>query len=83
MLNKNQKHTSSSPPCSNCDNTGGGGIPSWCCVYSWKTGCISVRVEAQTATLGAGEFQHGQIMTSTLTLVLPVYDHLLRSEGLL
>lgn len=79
---KKWPRTWSRPTGRNHDNTRWWTISPWCCVCSRKACCIGVWFKGQTKTLGAGQPQQSQIVSSTLTLELLVNHHLLWGESL-
>lgn len=73
-------HTWSCPRSGNHDNTRGRSVAPRFGVCGREARCVRVGVKGQTVALGAGQLHQGQIVTSALTLVLPVNHHPLRSE---
>ena len=75
--------TCSCPASGNHDNTGRWSASTWGSVCGREACCVGVGVEGQTVTFAVGQPQQSQIVTSALTLELPVNHHLLRGDGLL
>lgn len=82
-IRERKTHTCSCPASGNHNNTGRWSTSPWCCICSRKACCVGVGVKGQTVALRTGKLQQSQVVSSTLTLELPVNHDLLQGESLI